>query len=113
MTESVETSMNDLVVGVYCVDKLLNQIMREYAEGRLEYGDENFEAYRKELNELKKKWEITIDIMMIIGKYFKSNNDYLNVMRLSKIYEKLTQTYHFNPISDFSLFENIETQYLY
>ena len=45
MTESVETQMNDLVVGVYCVDKLLNQSMREYSEGRLEYGEGNFEAY--------------------------------------------------------------------
>ena len=74
MTDSVETSINGLVVGVYCVDKLLNQTMREYSEGKLEFGDDNFEAYQKEWSELKQKWEVTIDIMMIIGKYFETNN---------------------------------------
>ena len=61
----------------------------------------------------KEKWEITIDLMMIIGKYFESNGDYINVMKLTKRYHDLTQMYHFNPIQDCSLFENMETQYLY
>ena len=51
--------------------------------------------------------------MMIIGKYFESNNDFINVMKVSKKYHDLTQMYHFNPISDYSLFENMETQYFY
>ena len=51
--------------------------------------------------------------MMIIGKYFQSNNDYINVMKISKRYHDLAQMYHFNPISDCSLFENMETQHLY
>ena len=60
----------------------------------------------------KEKWEITIDSMMIIGKYFERSIDYVNVMKTTKKYKQLTQMYHFNPISDISLFENIETQYL-
>ena len=60
----------------------------------------------------KEKWEITIDSMMIIGKYFERRIDYVNVMKTTKKYKQLTQMYHFNPISDISLFENIETQYL-
>ena len=61
---------------------------------------------------VKEKWEITIDLLMIVGKYFESNNDYINVMKVSKKYKELVQMYHFNPISDCSLFENMETQYL-
>ena len=51
--------------------------------------------------------------MMIIGKYFESNGDFINVMKATKKYKQLSKLYHFNPISDTSLFENIETQYLY
>ena len=61
----------------------------------------------------KNKWEITIDSMLIVGKYFQSNKDYMNVMKVSKKYNDLTQMYHFNPISDTSLFINMETQHLY
>ena len=113
MTESVDTSMNDLVVGVICVDNFPSKSMKEHKEGKIEHGDENFEAYQKELKELKKKWEITIDVMMIIGKYFRTSKDYINVMRVCKKYHDLTQMYHFNPIPETSLFENMETQYLY
>ena len=107
MTDSIETSMNELFVEIFCIDKVLKQTMKEFKEGKLEYGDENFEEYQKEMNELKKKWEITIDIMMIIGKYFETNIDYIHVMKLCKRYEQLTQMYHFNPISDCSIFSNI------
>ena len=62
---------------------------------------------------MKSKWEITIDVMMIIGKYFESNNDYINIMKLNKKYHDLVEMYHFNPINDSDLFINIETQYLY
>ena len=51
--------------------------------------------------------------MMIIGKYFKTNKNYINVMKVSRKYHDLTQMYHFNPISDCSIFSNIETQHLY
>ena len=61
----------------------------------------------------KEKWEITIDAMLIIGKYFEENEDYVNVMRVSKKYRDLVSMYHFNPIEDCSLFENMESQYFY
>ena len=65
------------------------------------------------MEKTKEKWEITIDVMLIIGKYFESNSDYVNVMRIAKRYHDLVSMYHFNPISECSLFENMETQYLY
>ena len=57
----------------------------------------------------KDKWEITIDGMMIIGKYFETNNDFINSMKVCKKYKQLVSLYHFNPINDFELFENMET----
>ena len=62
---------------------------------------------------IKSKWEITIDVMMIIGKYFKTNNDYINVMKVNKKYHDLAKMYHFNPIRDYELFKKMETQHLY
>jgi hypothetical protein len=50
---------------------------------------------------------------MIIGKYFKSNRDFINLMRVCKKYEELVSMYKFNPISDTTLFENIQTQHFY
>ena len=58
-------------------------------------------------------FRITNDIMMIIGKYLESNNDFINVMKVAKRYHDLAQMYHFNPISDCELFENMETQHFY
>ena len=43
----------------------------------------------------------------------KSNNDFINVMKVCKRYEELVLMYKFNPISDISLFENIQTQHFY
>ena len=62
---------------------------------------------------LKYKWSLSIYEMVIIGKYFDQNNDYINAMKVSKRYRDLTQMYHFNPISDTSLFINMETQHFY
>ena len=61
----------------------------------------------------KEKWEITIDSLMIIGKYFEKNRDYINVMKVCKRYNQLVKMYHFNPISECELFENMETQHVY
>ena len=40
----------------------------------------------EQLKATKNKWEITIDVMMIIGKYFKSSKDYVNIMKVCKRY---------------------------
>ena len=61
----------------------------------------------------KQKWEITIDSMLIVGKYFKTSKDFINLMKTTKRYKQLTQMYHFNPISECELFKKMETQHLY
>ena len=68
---------------------------------------------KQQFNETKSKWEITMDVMMIIGKYFKKDRDYVNMMKVAKRYRDLVSMYHFNPISECELFENMETQYMY
>ena len=40
---------------------------------------------------MKSKWEITIDVMIIIGRYYESNNDYINVMKVNKKYHNLVE----------------------
>ena len=56
---------------------------------------------------------LTIDYMMIVGKYLRTCADYVNLMRVSKRYSKITKMYKFNPISDCTLFPNIQTQHFY
>ena len=68
---------------------------------------------KQQLNETKSKWEVTMDVMMIIGKYFEKNRDYVNMMKVAKRYRDLVLMYHFNPIRECELFENMETQYMY
>ena len=79
--------------------------------------NEKIKKYKREITErfkmIKSKWEITIDVMMIIGKYFKSNNDYINVMKVNKKYHDLVKMYHFNPINDYELFSKMQTQPIY
>ena len=43
----------------------------------------------------------------------KSNNYYINIMKLNKKYNNLVEMYHFNIINDCELFINIEIQLLY
>ena len=62
---------------------------------------------------MKSKYKITIDSMMIIRKYFTTNEDFINIMKVAKKYQDLVKMYHFNPISDTSLFVTMETQYFY
>lgn len=50
---------------------------------------------------------------MIIGKYFESNRDFVNLMKVSKRFKDIVSMYKFNPISDCSLFENVQTQHFY
>ena len=46
------------------------------------------------------KWKMTIDFIMIIAKYFKENKDFINVMKVCRMYQELVSMYHFNPIYD-------------
>jgi hypothetical protein len=56
---------------------------------------------------------LTYDFMMIVGKYFETNQDFINLMKVCRSYSDIVSAYHFNPISDTSLFENMETQHFY
>ena len=65
------------------------------------------------MTEAKKEFHLTVDFIMIIGKYLESNADFINVMKVCKKYKELVSMYKFNPISDISLFKNIQTQHFY
>ena len=56
---------------------------------------------------------LTVDFIMIIGKYLSNPIDFINIMKVSKRYKDLVLMYKFNPISDISLFKNIQTQHFY
>ena len=63
------------------------------------------------MSEDKSKWQMTGDFIITVGKYFKSNKDFINIMKVCKKYKELVLMYKFNPINDISLFENIQTQH--
>ena len=80
--------------------------------------DENSELSSNKNNKKKEikideKSELTFDFMIIIAKYYQSNNDFINTMKVNKQYKPLVSVYRFNPISDTTLFENIQTQHIY
>ena len=50
---------------------------------------------------------------MIVLKYFESNNDYINFIKICKCYKDILKSFKFNPISNPELFPCIETQYFY
>lgn len=58
-------------------------------------------------------YKLSIDYIMIVGKYLKSENDYINIIRVCKKYNELLLMYKYNPISNCDLFPNIETQHFY
>ena len=63
--EMIETRMNN------AQEKEIGEMKDE-----LNKLEENIKTIKSEIG-------ITIDIMMIIGKYFEVNNDYINVMKIS------------------------------
>ena len=69
--------------------------------------------YQKQMTDDKTKWELTLNFIMIVGKYFNNSNDFINAMKVCKRYKELVSMYKFNPISDISIFENIQTQHFY
>ena len=58
-------------------------------------------------------YRLSIDFVMIIGKYFKKESDYINIVKVCKKYNELLLMYKYNPISNCDLFPNIETQHFY
>ena len=91
-------------------DEIINEIEHEIEnDNDNEIINDNDHVIQK----IDRKSEITIDFMMIIGKYYKNNIDFINTMKISKMYQELVSMYKFNPISDTILFENLETQHFY
>lgn len=56
---------------------------------------------------------LSVDYVMIVGKYLCSESDYVNLVRVSSRFRELLLMYKFNPISNADLFPNIETQHFY
>lgn len=65
----------------------------------------------------KQDGKLTVDFIMIVGKYFESANDFINVMKVCKKYEELVLMYKFNPIVVdellIELFHNKQTLHIY
>ena len=57
--------------------------------------------------------DLTIDLIMIVGKYFQTAQDFINLMKVRRCYKVLVEMYKYNPISDATLFKNIQTQHIY
>jgi len=58
-------------------------------------------------------YKLESGMMLIIAKYLETNNDYINLIKTCKKYKDLLSFYKFNPISDPTLFESIQTQHFY
>ena len=56
---------------------------------------------------------LTIDLMMIVAKYFETANDFINVIKLNSRYKDICAMYFYNPISDIRLFPKVQTQHFY
>ena len=91
------------------------QTQNEKVQEEVESIVEKKEALNRHINRVinKTKWEIDKKMMMIIGRYFKTNSDFINIMKVNKKYHKLVNLYSFNPISECSLFKHIVIQHFY
>ena len=49
-------------------------------------------------------FRLTIDLIMIVGKYLEEAIDYINLIRLNKKFKDLLEMYKMNPISDLLLY---------
>ena len=51
--------------------------------------------------------------MIIVGRYFETSLDFVNLIRVCKRYKNLVEMYRYNPIVDTSLFQNMQSFYVY
>lgn len=51
--------------------------------------------------------------MFIVAKYFKTRQDYINLIAVCKKYSSLVEMFRYNPIDDAELFAMIQTQHFY
>ena len=59
------------------------------------------------------KWKLSVDFIIIVGKYFESLDDYIHLMKLCSKYNQFFLFYRYNPISDTRLFKLMQTQHFY
>ena len=55
---------------------------------------------------------LTIHDMIQIAKYFHSNNDYVNVMKVNKKFSEMIEMHYSQQLYDCSLFTDLETFYI-
>ena len=48
-------------------------------------------------------------LIFIVSKYLETPNDYINLMKVCKKYNDIILMFHYNPINEYWLFENIAT----
>ena len=48
-----------------------------------------------------------------IGKYFDSPRDFVNLIRTNRKFKYLITYYKYNPISDYEIFDSMQTQHIY
>lgn len=66
--------------------------------------------------EVKNKMHITFDYMMIIAKYFESRRDFVNLVKVNKLYKDILGYFYFNPIDDCAIddfFPKVKTLHFY
>ena len=92
-----------------------DQIQIKDIKKEVQYRVEKKEALDRHITRVidKLMWSIDRKTMIMIGKYLKSNQDYVNVMKVNKKYAKLTKEFTYNPISDCSLFKHMNIQHFY
>ena len=58
---------------------------------------------------MKEKNSLSFEKMMIVAKYFQTPQDFINLTRMCKKYKNFVNAFHFNPVSDSSIFVDRET----
>ena len=61
----------------------------------------------------RSKWEITVDYAMWIGKYLETEQDLIELSKVTKSYQNVIGMYKFNPTDDLDLYPNVETYKIY
>ena len=113
----MKIELNEMKKRISEIERMMSSVNRSYGDNMnkvdsiLNIIDNKKNLYH--YKDPKEKWEIDMDIVMIVGKYFISSSDYINTMKLCRKYHDLVEMYHFNPIEDTSLFINMETQHFY
>ena len=83
-------------------EKKLNKKQKKLEQSK-EFGDVNShkEIPSVDYSLTKSKWELNMDQMIVVGKYFNSNKQYVNVMKVNKKYQELVEKYEVYPLIDY------------